>query len=315
MAITSNNRAYTVGKYGLELQNTAAGWVQSVEGGHAKREVVVEKIGSDHLAHKHLGPVSYEEISFKCGTGMSEEIYRWIQTGFNQTSNARGREDGSILFCDYDKNILQTLDFTNALMTEFTMPALDASSKDAAQMSIKFQPETTVINRSRGGKLTMTIDGSKQKLWQPANFKFSIDKYQMGCERVNKIEAITVKQKVTDDARGDAINAEKVAGSVEVPNIVFTLPESHAENFVAWHNAYVIRGGAASDNESSGHLIYLANDVVTEIFSLDFVNLGIFKITPDKVEAGGEPVRRVKVECYCEDIKFNYNKAYLYGTR
>ena len=102
MAITRNDRAFGVSKYGIELQHTMAGFVKEVSGGDAVADVVAEKLGSDHLTKKHLGPLKYEEINFKCGTGMSAQLYEWIKTGFNQTSHSRGREDGAILFADMD---------------------------------------------------------------------------------------------------------------------------------------------------------------------------------------------------------------------
>lgn len=43
----------------------AGGWVQSVqsvEGGHATADVVNEKVGPDHIIHKHIGGVKYENI-------------------------------------------------------------------------------------------------------------------------------------------------------------------------------------------------------------------------------------------------------------
>ena len=36
------------------------------------------------------------------------------------------------------------------------------------------------------------------------------------------------------------------------------------------------------------------------LFTLTFKHLGIFKLTPEKVEAGSENIRRVKAEMYCE---------------
>lgn len=139
MAITKNARAYTGGKYNLTFDGqTDAGWIKSVEGGNATADVVVEKMGADHIARKHLATVKYEDISFQCGTGMTTTFYDWINTAFNHTSNDAGRRTGAINHYDYDYNLLSALEFRNGLITEFGMPALDASSKDAALMTVKF---------------------------------------------------------------------------------------------------------------------------------------------------------------------------------
>jgi len=144
MAITKNARVYTGGKYNLTFDGqTDAGWIKSVEGGNATADVVVEKMGADHIARKHLATVKYEDISFQCGTGMTTTFYDWINTAFNHMSNDAGRRTGAINHYDYDYNLLSALEFRNGLITEFGMPALDASSKDAALMTLKFKPEIT----------------------------------------------------------------------------------------------------------------------------------------------------------------------------
>ena len=69
-------------------------------------------------------------------------------------------------------------------------------------------------------------------------------------------------------------------------------------------------------DEKTATLYYMAPDMKQRLFALNFFNLGVFKIAPEKVEAGAESVRRIKVSMYCEDIKFEYtNPEALYGTR
>jgi len=71
----------------------------------------------------------------------------------------------------------------------------------------------------------------------------------------------------------------------------------------------VIDGNCGEDQEKGGTLEYLAPDQQTVLFTLTFSNLGIFKITPDKMEAGAEGIRRAKVEMYCENITYAYGGA------
>lgn len=315
MTISKNNRGFSGGKYGIELHSTMAGWVKDIDGGHATADVVSEKMGSDHLARKHLGPLKYEEVTFKCGAGMTSAIYDWIQTGFNQKSNDRGREDGAIIYADYDENEVTRLTFWQGLVTEYGLPALDASSKDAALMTIKFQPEKTRKEIGKGGKISFPADSAKQKKWLPSNFRLSIQGCEQGCKWVNKIEAITVKQKVTQNAVGELRDYESVPSSVEIPNLEITLSESHADEFYKWHETFVIQGDNDQAAEKGGTLEYLTSNLKETLFTLNFKQLGIFKIAPEKVEAGQEGVRRVKVSMYCEDIEFKYNNSAVYGRR
>lgn len=313
MAITkqSQGRAYTGGKYNLEFDpGLNAGWIRDAEGGHAVADVVTEKMGADVLQRKHLGNVKYEEISFKCGTGMSKDFYDWIDTAIKFTNNTNGRKDGAIVHFDYDYNELSRLTFFQGLVTEFGMPALDASSKDPAQMSIKFKPEWTRKTFSGGGKKSSTnVKPDVQKKWLPSNFRlrFTNDSsFDTVLAKVNKIEALTVKQKVVENAIGELRDYQQEPASIEFPNLVITFAESHADPFYRWHEQFVIKGVNGDDQEKTALLEYLTPDLSTVLFTLTLEHCGVFKLSPDKVEAGVESIRRVKAEMYCEEIKFNY---------
>ena len=92
---------------------------------------------------------------------------------------------------------------------------------------------------------------------------------------------------------------------IEIPNLIFTIPEIDAGPFYQWHEDFVIKGNNGPDRERPGVLEWLTPAVVTGptvLGSLQFFNLGIFKIAPEKLEAGADTIRRVKVEMYCERI-------------
>jgi len=307
MPITSDKRGYVAGKYGIELEGIVAGWVSSVEGGHATSDVVSEKVGSDHIVKKHIAGVKYEDITVNCGTGMSSKFYDWIKASFDHNYT---RKDGAIITADYNYKEYTRLNFFKALITEIGFPALDAASKDAAKMSIKFSPEYTRMVAKAGSSIaggTFKNDQSIQKKWLPSNFKLVIDK--LDCTRVNKIEAITVKQKVVDNPTGELRDYEREPAHLEIPNLVVTLAESHSKEFYDWHEDFVIKGNNGDNMEKGGSLTYLTPDLKTELFTITFEHLGIFKLTPEKVEAGSENIRRVKAEMYCEDMKFQYKSS------
>src|SRR5262249_54295271 len=143
-------RAYVAGKYIVELDKVAAGWVQSVEGGYAYSEVVDEKIGFDHVVHKHIAGVKYEDITISCGTGMTKAFYDWVKATFGHKYN---RKDGAIVTADFNHNEISRMTFYHALISEIGFPALDASSKDAAKMTIKISPEYTRMTHGSGKEL------------------------------------------------------------------------------------------------------------------------------------------------------------------
>src|SRR4051812_30608997 len=114
-------RAFGAGKYGLELDGIMAGWTNSVEGGHATSDVVVEKLGPDHIARKHIAGVKYEDITVTCGIGRSKACYNWMKDSFDAKHS---RKNGAVIAANYDYKELTRLTFYNGLVTEIGMPAL-----------------------------------------------------------------------------------------------------------------------------------------------------------------------------------------------
>jgi phage tail-like protein len=293
-------RGYPTEKYALEIDGVLMGWVDSVSGGNAVADVVTEKPGSDSVQRKHIGNVKYEEITVTVGADMSKQFYQWIQNSFDRKYT---RKSGSIIAADYNYKETSRLSFTNAMITEVSMPALDAASKDAAKMTIKFMPEVTQRKKGSGNTVNLARD---QKMWLPANFRLRIDGLDEATSRVNKIEAITIKQTVVAPAVGDTRDYQQEATMVEVPNLVITLDEPDAWSLYDWQDDFVIKGNNGQEKEKGGTLEYLAPDLKETLFTLKFGHLGIFKIAPDKMEAGSESIRRVKAEMYCEEVRFNF---------
>jgi phage tail-like protein len=285
----------------MDLGGQFAGWISSIEGGHATSDVVVEKLGADMIQHKHLAGVKYEEITVNCGTAMSKAFYSWIQASMDRKHT---RNDGAIITADYNQNEVGRLNFFQALVTEVGFPACDAASKDAAKMSVKFSPEYTRMVTKTGSALQAPIGKGEQKKWMPSNFRLKLDGLDTACAKINKIEALTIKQKVVEDPVGEHRDYQKVPASVEYPNLVVTFSEAFADDVYKWHEDFVINGNNSQDKEKGGSLEFLTQDLKTTLFTLTFSGLGIFKCTPEKVEAASENPRRVKAEMYCEQITF-----------
>jgi phage tail-like protein len=304
---------YTSAKFALSINNDNSGWLYSAEGGMASTDVVTEKLGQEHLVRKRIGNLKYEDITLSFGAGMSRQFYDWIKASFE---NKHERRDGAILTCDYDATVKSTLDFYRALISEITFPALDAASKDAAKMTVKMTPEMTKVKYGGGGSVTpqkYPISSQKQKKWSPANFRLRIDGLEDACRRVNKIEALTLKQKVLEVPVGELRDYEREPAHLEVPNLVVTLTESFSEPFHKWFEDFVIRGNCDEGNQKTGSLECLTPDLKDTLFTLNFEALGIFKMTPDKHEAGSENLRRVKFEMYTERLTFDFSNDAVFS--
>lgn len=297
-------RGYVAGRFALELDGVLMGFVQSAEGGHAYSDVVSERVGPERIQRKHIGNVKYEDITIKVGANMPKAFYQWMQETMAGQSS---RKNGAIIAADYNYRETERLTFTNALITEISFPTLDASSKDPAYITIKISPETTRRKQPSGKQLQPV--GSKQKQWLPANFRLRIDGLEQATSRVNKIEALTVKQKVVADAVGESRDYEIEPTTLEIPNLVVTVAGQEADAWYDWADSFIIAGENGADKEKNGTLEFLAPNLKDVLFSLNFQHLGIFKLTPEKVEAGAEQIRRIKAEMYVEEMTLSLPAA------
>ncbi|MEI6653805.1 MAG: phage tail protein [Verrucomicrobiota bacterium] len=297
--VTANARGFVAGKYAIELDGVMAGWVESTDGGNAVADVVVEKLGAGAAtAKKHLSNVKYEDISITCGTGMSKGFYQWIKASMDGKAT---RKNGAIHTLNVQNQVNSMRNFYNALISEIGFPALDAASKDAAKMTIKFTPEYTRFKAGAGA----APKPSTVWPWLASRFILEID--GLDCTRVNKIEAIVVKQAFVDNPVGAGRDYQKEPAHLEIPNLVVSLPEAAAGSFQSWFDDFVINGNNGDDVEKSGTLSWMTLDGKLVLGVLEFSHLGIFKLAPDPTQSDG--IRRVKAEMYCERMAFDFSAA------
>lgn len=308
--MTVSNRSYMTGNFALDLDGMRAGWLFSYEGGMAEGDVVPEKVGTDVLQHKHISAIKYGDISLSCGPAMSKKFYEWIQKSFQKDYQ---RKNGALVSADYDYNEKSRLNFYEALVTEVGFPALDAASKDMAKLSIKMSPEYTRLEIKGGGKITSgpmaQHDPIRQKRWLTRNFSVKVDGAG-DCTRVTKVDAISIKQKVAEVPVGELRELYREPTNVEYPNVVLYVPESHAAGWLKWYDSFVIKGKCDPSDEKTGSITYLHEDMTTQVCEIELRHLGIFKLTPDKAEAGAEKIRQIKIEMYCEEMAFKIKEAW-----
>jgi tail tube protein gp19 len=289
----SNKRSYVAGRFALSLDGSSEfDFLRSADGGAAEGEVIAVKDAGGGI-RKHIAGVKYEDITMTCGAALSKAFYEWISS---TVANKPVPKSGAIIAADYDFTEIGRLTFKDALITEVSFPALDGASKEPCFMTVKIQPVSTERSAGSGRK----IDAKVQKKWLPSNFRLKIDGLDEPTKRVNKIEALTVKQKVVDG---------RVGGALEVGDLRITCPEAYAKPLYDWHDDFVIKGNNGQDKELGGSLEYLTTDLQEVLFTIKLQNLGIFKVSPEKVEAGSENLRRVKAEMYCETMELSPGAA------
>lgn len=294
-------RSFASGRYELALDGVNAGFATAIAGGGAYADVISEKVGPDKVVHKHLAGVKYEEITLSAGTGMSPAFYGWIK---DSMAGKHTRKNGAVIALDYDGKHVSSLNFSNGLISEIGFPALDATSKDPARLHVTFAPESTRRVAGSGGVVTTHETHQNAKRWLASNFRLRIDGFDV--TRVNKIEAFTLKQKIIESSVGEQRDYQKEPTNIETPNLVITLPESHADAFYKWHEDFVIKGNNGQDKEKNGSLEYMAPNLASTYFTLNFKNIGISRI--EAVDGSGDSIRRVKVTLYVEQASFDFSK-------
>lgn len=297
-------RTFASARFVLELDGQRVGVLHSVDGGHLKSEPIGEQVGGEGMVSRYPGRQKFDDITLQLGASMSPGFWKWIQKSID---NRYERRNGAIIACDFDGRERARRTFKEALISEIQFPAADAKTKNPALITVKISPEYIEYKRADASNKTQANGTlTKQKLWVPQNYSLTLECLPKDITRhVVKIDAITVKQNVVVNPVGHELWPRKEPGRIEYPTLSVYVPEAYSKNWVKWFEEFVGNGNHQAANETTGSLVYLASDCVTELMTLQFRGLGITGVTFDKHEAGGEPIRCVKVDLYTESMSFS----------
>jgi hypothetical protein len=278
----------------LELGGTPVGTLRSAAGGSAVATVVPDVVGAGAPPKKHVGAVGYEDLELELDLTLERAVYDWI--GAAWAGNAQ-RKSGALVGLDMNGNARNARQFHNALITEVTFPACDASSKEAGFITLLLAPERVTSAAAPAGKATAV--GVKGKSWLASNFKLEID--GLDTSRVIRIDPIVFKQPVAAGDVGRLREPTQRASAAQFENLRITLSEAGADSWRSWHEDFVIKGNSSDKNERAGRLLLLAPNVKDELARVEFSNLGIIALRP-RVSAAG--VGQLEAELYVERLAF-----------
>jgi hypothetical protein len=291
-------RAGPLGVCALVLEGKSCGIVRRVAGGAIAADVVSEKVGPKSAAKKHVGPVRYEEFELDVGFAMEKPVFDWIAETWKMDFP---RRSGSVLACTDKLEAKAERKFSQALLTETTIPTLDASSKEPAWLKLKFAPEVT-RHAKASGKASGSDPHHPEKLLLPSKFKLEVD--GLDCSKVSKIESFTVRQSVASDAAGESSEPMLEPGTVSFPNLRITFAEAAVEPWLSWFDDFVVKGNCGEGKEKSGKLALLSPNHQT-LASIKLFNLGIFRLGSIDSEAADDRMKLARAELYCERMEFN----------
>src|SRR5262245_21625162 len=94
LAARSQRRQAAEGRLLLELGGVTTA-VDEAEGGEAYSDVVSEKLGPDHVVHKHLSGVKFADITVSYPLGEQTKLVQ------DFLSNRSGRANGAVIATDF----------------------------------------------------------------------------------------------------------------------------------------------------------------------------------------------------------------------
>ena len=277
---------FTSGRFSLEIDGVNVGAIAGVAGGVPEYGVALDPVGSDSIQRKHVTGIKWEPFSIRVGCGMGKGMYDWIQNSFDKGSV---RKNGAVISADFNLNEKARREFTNALITEVTFPALDGASKDPAYLTVTFSPDSVADVPPSG----LPVQAARQKAWLPANFRLVID--GVDTTRVASIDSFTWKQKIIENPTGGS-SVVLDAGDLGV-----FFPSASLPSWQRWYDNFAVGGDATDERHGILELVGASGAVL----DLDLSNLGIYQLKGDTL---GSSARRFKVKCYCERLLPTVNK-------
>ncbi len=293
--------AYTAGHFEMSLdQSKTTAYLKSVDGGYMGHSVVDEGIGSQALHIKHSAVVDVDPISVEVGMAGSGGILNWIQDSWDKNFQTRS---GQINHANFNMETVFEHEFSDALITETTFPALDGASKDAAYLKVKFQPRSVASRKGTGTKLTAPT-GHKQKHWLCSAFRFSIDGIDEAVY-TNKIESFTIKQNVKKAFYGNMRGIELTPTKIEFPNLSGTISLAKADGILDWYEQYVVKGKKDPRAQRSGSIEFLAPDRSQVLFRITLYDMGLLKAAMVQSTANSDQIKRIKFDLYVGAMKLD----------
>lgn len=280
------------GRYSVTLRGLAAVPIADFSGGGAVGEVQIVRQGTSLMAKKHIGSISHLPIEIELPIAGRNPMTIWVE---EMIRGSGPRRDGAIATFG-----AAGLDFSGGLIEEVSIPDMDAAISSPGRLFVKVMADQT--RRTAGiGRVEPTITRGN-KNWLTSNFKVSIS--GVDASRIRKIESFSIKQETVRHraATGTERITRLVPGRMEIPNLVFYIPEANAQGFFDWHQDFVIRGnnGDAQEKNATIELLTATGEMLMQF---SFGNVGIVSVSLAKAGAPVSGIRLVRVELYAERVE------------
>jgi hypothetical protein len=274
-------------KFVLELDGKRVGLLRSVEGGRPRADVAEEAPGEGGVSKKHVAAVRYDDLVIE--TGLHPPILELIGNSWAGKSEPI---NGAIIKLDGSGVAKEELQFSNAILTETTFPAFDASSKSAGYLTLALKPEVARLEKGDGSKPSI---GNKQKAWLVSNFRFGLK--GVDGTKVGKIDKFSVRREVLAAAKAFE------PGKLEVPNLLLTISAASEASWRAWEQAFLIDGKNGDGAEKFGEITILGADFKAVLARVSLEHVGLVSVEDERQETNSEALARLRAELYVERME------------
>lgn len=152
--------------------------------------------------------------------------------------------NGTIYLLGRNGNVKEIVEFFDAHISSFTMPAFDASDDGTTRHFFTVKFTKCRLEPIDSTKLKQTVKPVNKK-WQNSSFKFELG--SLPCDRVTKIDSFTVKQ---------GVNSSRPA-QLEIPNLKIYISTADVPAWQDWYRDFVIQGNC---DPQEGRITLLGSD-------------------------------------------------------
>jgi hypothetical protein len=232
-----------------------------------------------HFREKKISGVRFEPIAVAASSRRARPLFDWITTAWQGT---RAQKNGAVIRVVNGKPRAKR-EFVKAILVETTVPTLHGASKEPADFTVRLAPE-----RTRDVTPPTTLPPAGRSMPKDAPFlsaNFRLDIAGLDCTKVSRVDSFTVKH-------------DLATGVAEFPNLRIELSAAAADTWRKWFESFVIDGRSGATDEKSGSLSFLSANLTTVLATINFHNLGIFRLEDAPADAG-----RVVAELYCQRME------------
>jgi len=301
-ATTKQSKNFGTGHFDVMIdKKDLTAYVKSVSGGLMKGSSVEEPHGPYQIKMRHLSTREITPIEIELGMNGTSWALQPIEDAIN--GKPWTRHEGEIIHADTNMTEQFSQEFKRALITEVTLPKLDAKSKDPANAKVKLQPEIIDFKHGAGNKIQpRSMD--KQKMWTCNAFRLNLDGFDMS--RVMSVEALTIKTGAKPYQKGGSLVPEIHPGKIEWPKLSFVMPLGMCGPLIDWYEQSVVNVG--KDDQAGGYLIngsieFLDTKHEKTLYEIDLYGIGPEAFEIVKGDANADSIKTGKFDCFITSMK------------